>query len=128
MELADFVRNASVKYEFDLNSVVAVGYSNGANIAVSMVLLRSLLPVGAVLFRPMVPVVPDELPDLGGMEIFVSAGRSDQIVPRGAPEQLTKLLGDAGAEVTLNWESSMHALTEQEVRKAASWLLERLRS
>jgi len=123
-ELADFVRNASVKYGFDLNSLVVVGYSNGANIAVSMLLLRSLLPAGAVLFRPMVPVVPDELPDLDGMAIFISAGRSDQIVPRGEAERLAKLLGDAGAELTLNWESATHALTEQEVKKAASWLFQ----
>jgi predicted esterase len=126
-ELADFVRNASVEYGFDLNSVVAVGYSNGANIAVSMLLLGSLLPVGALLFRPMVPVAPDELPNLGGISIFISAGRSDPIVPRGEPERLAKLLGDAGAVVTLSWETATHALTEQEVEKAASWLLEKLR-
>ncbi len=60
-ELADFVKNASVKYGFDLKSAVAVGYSNGANIAVGMLLLQSLIPAGAVLFRPMVPFVPDKI-------------------------------------------------------------------
>jgi phospholipase/carboxylesterase len=75
----------------------------------------------------MVPVVPDGLPRLGGLAIFISAGRSDEIVPRGEPDRLAKLLVDAGAEVTLNWESATHALTDQEVEKAASWLSRRFR-
>ena len=51
-ELADFVKNASVKYGFDMSSVVLVGYSNGANIAVSMLLLQSLLPAGPCCYAP----------------------------------------------------------------------------
>ena len=127
-ELADFLKNASVKYEFDLKSVVAVGYSNGANIAVGMLLLRSLIPAGAVLFRPMVPFVPDKLPDLTGIPIFISAGKSDQIIPREEPERLAKLLRDTRARVTLNWENATHALTEQQVKKAASWLLQNFKN
>src|SRR5712692_7546750 len=127
-ELADFLKNASVKYEFDLKSVVAVGYSNGANIAVGMLLLRSLIPAGIVLFRPMVPFVPDKLPDLAGMPIFMSAGKSDQIIPREEPERLAKLLRDARARVTLDWENATHGLTEQEVKKAASWLLQNFKN
>ncbi len=127
-ELADFVKNASVKYGFDMDSIVVVGYSNGANIAASMLLLGSLLPAGAVLFRAMVPLIPHELPNLQKIKVFISAGTSDQIVSRGEVERLAKLLGDAQAEVTLNWENTTHALTEQEVKKAASWLLQNFRS
>jgi predicted esterase len=127
-ELADFVRNASVKYGFDLDSVVVVGYSNGANIAASMLLLGTLLPAGAVLFRPMVPLIPDQLPNLDELVVFISAGASDQIVTRGEPERLAKLLEGARADVTLNWENSTHALTQQEVKKAASWLLQNFKS
>ena len=127
-ELADFVRKASLKYGFDLKSVVTVGYSNGANIAVSMLLLRDFLPAGAILFRPMVPVVPDEIPKLGGMAIFLSAGKSDEIVPAGEPDRLANLLRDAGAEVTLNWESATHTMSERETKEAASWLLRKFRS
>ncbi len=123
-ELADFVKVASVRYGFESKSVVLVGYSNGANIAAGMLLTGALLPAGALLFRPMVPLTPDELPDLKGMPIFISAGRFDQVVPRGEAERLSRLLGDAGAEVTLNWENATHALAEQEVKKAANWLLE----
>jgi len=62
------------------------------------------------------------------MPIFMSAGKSDQIIPREEPERLAKLLGDARAKVTLNWENATHALTEQEVRKAASWLPQNFRN
>ena len=127
-ELADFVRNASVEYGFDVSSVVLVGYSNGANIAVSMLLLQSLLPAGAVLFRPMVPLIPEKLPNLNKIGIFVSAGTSDQIVSREETERLAKLLRNARAEVALNWENTTHALTEQELKKAASWLLQNFTS
>jgi len=105
-ELADFVKAASVRYDFESKPVVLVGYSNGANIAAGM--LR-----------------PEELPDLKGMPVFISAGRFDQVVPPGEAERLARLLGDAGAEVTLNWENGTHALAGQgEVKKAASWLLQ----
>ena len=124
-ELADFVKAASVRYGFESKQVVLVGYSNGANIAAGMLLAGSLLPAGALLFRPMVPLRPEELPDLKGMPVFISAGRFDQVVPPGEAERLARLLGDAGAEVTLNWENGTHALAGQgEVKKAASWLLQ----
>jgi predicted esterase len=125
-ELADFVKAASVKYTFDLKSVVPVGYSNGANVAAGMLLTGSFIPAGVVLFRPTVPLTPDRSPDLRGMPVFISAGRSDQIVPRSETERLAKLLGDAGAEVSLNWENGAHALTELEVKKAADWLFQKL--
>ncbi len=127
-ELADFVKNASAKYGFDMNSVVLVGYSNGANIAASMLLLGSILPAGAVLFRAMVPLIPDQLPNLHKIVVFISAGTSDPIVPREEVQRLAKLLGDARAEVTLNWENTTHALTGEEMKKAASWLLQNFRS
>ncbi len=123
-ELADFVKAASVRYGFESKSVVLVGYSNGANIAAGMLLARFLLPAGALLFRPMVPLTPDELPDLKGMPVFVSAGRFDQVVPLGEAERLARLFVDARAEVTLNWENATHALVEREVKKAANWLLQ----
>ena len=127
-ELADFVKAASVRYGFKPKSAVLVGYSNGANIAAGMLLAGSLVPAGALLFRPMVPLTPDELPDLKGMPVFISAGRFDQVVPAGEAERLARLLGDAGAEVTLNWENATHALAGQEVKKAATWLLQKFGS
>jgi predicted esterase len=121
-ELADFAKAASLRYGFDSRSVVLVGYSNGANIAAGMLLTGSLVPAGALLFRPMVPLTPEELPDLKEMPVFISAGRFDDIAPPEEAERLTRLLGDAGAKVTLNWENGSHAFVGQEVMKAATWL------
>ena len=121
-ELAGFVRAASGEYRFDLGSLVMAGYSNGANIAAAMMLLETLIPARAVLFRPMVPLVPEVPPRLEKTRVFVSAGRFDPIVAREQPQRLAGLLRDAGAEVTLNWEDGAHSLTEHEVLEAAEWL------
>src|SRR5919202_2730017 len=81
-ELADFVNDASKTYDFDLKQVIAVGYSNGANIAASMLLLRPEILSSAILFRAMVPLVPQTLPDLSRKHIFMSSGLYDPIVSR----------------------------------------------
>ncbi|MEX1159153.1 MAG: alpha/beta hydrolase, partial [Thermomicrobiales bacterium] len=78
-ELADFVGAAAKQYGFDPGNVVAVGYSNGANIASSMLLLRPGTLAGAVLLRPMVPLEPDSPPDLSGTPVYLGAGRLDPI-------------------------------------------------
>jgi predicted esterase len=121
-ELADFVGAAAEGYGFDRQHVVAVGYSNGANIAASTLLLRPGVLRAAVLFRPMVPLVPDELPDLSAARVFISAGENDPIVPRAQSEQLALLLQSAGANVTLRWQTSGHALNAGEIEIAQAWL------
>ncbi len=121
VELSDFVREASVKYTFDPGSVVAVGYSNGANIAASILLLRLLSLAGAVLFRPMVPFIPDSLPSLNGIPVFISAGANDPIVPRAETTKLVDLLSRARAEVALSRQPAGHGITEAEVRIAKAW-------
>jgi phospholipase/carboxylesterase len=85
-ELADFVREASSVYGFDRKNVVGVGYSNGANIAAVLHLLFPRVLKGSVLFRPMVPLVPDQLPDLSGVMVFVASGLLDPIVPKQESE------------------------------------------
>ena len=80
-ELADFVGTASARYEFDPKRVTAVGYSNGANIAAAILLLRPETLAGAVLFRAMIPLVPPVLPKLAHASILISSGNQDPIVP-----------------------------------------------
>jgi predicted esterase len=123
-EVADFVEAASTVYRFDPSKVIAVGYSNGANIAASMVLLRPRLLAGAVLFRPMVPLIPETPPTLSGIAVFVSAGRFDPIVPQEQTERLVTLFQDCGADVTLRWQNEGHALVAQEFNEAKEWLSE----
>jgi phospholipase/carboxylesterase/glyoxalase family protein len=120
-ELADFVLAASRHYHFDPKRVLAVGFSNGANIAASMLFLCPGVLAGAVLFHPMVPFVPSQLPDLAQTPIFISAGRADPIVPISQTEQLAALLQECGADVTTHWHNGGHVITQQDVRTARIW-------
>lgn len=122
-ELADFVEKASAACGFDARNVMAVGYSNGANIAASILLLRPKTLSGVILFfRAMVPLVPDRLPNLSGKRVFMSSGLQDPIATKNEAETLSNLLRQAGADVTLRWQDSGHELTKQDVTSARQWL------
>ncbi len=114
-ELADFVEAADQAYGLGGRRPIAVGISNGANIAASLLLLRPGILGGGLLIRPMVPFVPDTLPDLGGVAIQINAGQVDPLVPPPQSEALAKLLGDAGATVQLRWIVGGHGLTREDV-------------
>lgn len=121
-ELGDFLSEAAVKYGFDPKRVIALGYSNGANIASSLLLRDPERLAGAVLFQPMVPFVPEDLPDLTGKPIFIGAGRNDPMVPIANTTELMKLFQRAGAEVALTWHLSGHTLNPVEILAAQRWL------
>jgi phospholipase/carboxylesterase len=121
-ELADFVEAASQQYGFNPSKVVAAGYSNGANIAASLMLLHPGLLRAAVLFRAMVPFEPEESPDLSGMPVSLAAGRRDQMIPPQNAERLAEILTEAGADLDLRWRDTGHALTYEEVAEAKDWL------
>jgi predicted esterase len=87
-----------------------------------MMLLRPEVVSGAVLFRPMVPLEPEQSPDLAGVPVFIAAGRFDPIVPPANTERLAALLQGAGADVTLRWQSSSHGLESEEIADAQEWL------
>ncbi len=120
--LAVFTREASKAYGFALGKVVAVGYSNGANIAGSTLILHPETLAGAVLIRPMVPFVPDTMPQLSRKPILILAGTRDSIVPKEETERLAGLLKRAGADLTLNWADATHGITGDEVRVGREWL------
>jgi len=121
-ELADFVAAAAQRYGFAANNVVAVGYSNGANIAASILLLRPEMLRGAVLFRAMVPLVPENLPDLSSVPVWIGAGSEDPIIPTSETQHLVELLRSAGADVTIRFFNAGHGLTNTEVETAGRWL------
>lgn len=127
-ELAEFVEDASEAYGFDRERVVAVGYSNGANIAASLLLLHPRSLLGALLLRPMLPLAPQRVPDLSGRSVLIESGARDAIVPREHPERLARILEEAGAEVVLRWHEGGHALASEEVEVAAGWLTARFGS
>ena len=121
-ELADFIDAALRKYDFDHSKLVAVGYSNGANIAASLMFLHPSLLRAAVLFRAMVPFEPEDVPDLSGMSVFLAAGRMDRMIPPENTERLVEILREAGADLDLRWRDTGHALTYEEVAEAKEWL------
>ena len=121
-ELADFLAAAARLHGFHPGRVVAVGFSNGANIAASTLLLRPRVFAGAILFRPMVPLVPEKRPDLTGVPVLIGAGRLDPIATPEHTERLATLLRESGAEVTVLWQPAAHTITEAEVAAAKAWL------
>ena len=122
-ELARFIRAATDRYRLDPAGVIAVGYSNGANIAGSLLLRHPGLLAGAVLFRPMLPYEPERPVVLPGTPVWLSAGRTDLTVPHQNVERLAQLLRDSGARVTLEWRDAGHQMTAEDVESAARWLL-----
>lgn len=121
-ELADFVETAAQTYRLASDRIFAVGYSNGANIAASVLVLRPQVLAGAVLFRPMMPLVPETMPHLRGTPVLLAAGRLDPIVSPDETERLRRLLIQAGADVTLHWEQAAHGLTRADIEAARPWL------
>lgn len=122
-ELAEFVGWAAGTYGFDRDRVIAVGYSNGANIAASVLMQETGTLAAAVLLHAMVPFVPETPPDLTGTPVFLSAGRTDPIVPADNVERLAAILREAGANVSLHWQSGGHQLSRDELDAARDWLV-----
>ena len=121
-ELADFVAAAAEHYQFATNQVIAVGYSNGANIAASLLLLRPQTLHGAILFRVMVPLIPPAQPDLSSVRVWIGAGDNDPIIPTSESQRLAELLRRAGADVTIRFFNSGHNLTNDEIETGRDWL------
>jgi phospholipase/carboxylesterase len=123
-EVNEFLDQAAEQYKFDRGHLVALGYSNGANIAGSLLFHYEHALKGAILHHPMVPRRGIELPDLAGIPVFIGAGSNDPLCPPQESIDLEKLLSAAGASVTLHWENFGHQLSSSEVEAAASWFTE----
>jgi phospholipase/carboxylesterase len=119
-QLADFVEDQSERHH--LRKIVAVGYSNGANIAASMLLLRPGLLSGAILLRAMVPLELPHPPELAEVPVLILAGRHDEMMSPDQPQRLAALLLGAGADVTLDWQDTGHGLGPMDVKKAKEWM------
>jgi phospholipase/carboxylesterase len=120
-ELNEFIDESANKYQFDRNNVVAVGYSNGANIAGSLIFHYEHALKGAILHHPMVPRRGIDLPDLTNLPVFIGAGKNDPICPAAETEELDELLTKAGAKVQVKWQNMGHQLSRAEVEEAAEW-------
>jgi phospholipase/carboxylesterase len=114
-ELADFIVAASSAYGFATSSLYAVGYSNGANVAASLLLSRPEVVAGGVLYRAMVPFEPEGPVAVAGKRVVISAGQFDSMISRPGSERLAAILRDGGAEVELAWQPASHGLTPADV-------------
>ena len=121
-ELAVFVEGAAETYALNRDSIVAVGFSNGANIAGSLLLRRPGLLKRAILLSPMVPFEPDPLPDLRGTAVLIGGGRTDAMVPVAQTERLAALLTECGAAVQIQWDAGGHTIGVGQVKAAQEWL------
>lgn len=121
-QLADFLNAARRTYGLGEVPPVALGFSNGANIAAALLLLHPGSLSAALLLRPMVPLVPDPLPALEGVRVLIAAGKQDPIVQPEQSQALADLLGRTGAEVTLHWSNAGHGLTREDLDAGEEWM------
>lgn len=121
-DMADFIASARERYSLANRPMVGVGFSNGANMAGSLLLSGTGALQGGALLRAMVPFVPPKAPDLAGVPVLLLEGSQDPLVPRSQAEELAALFKAAGADVTLSWQPAGHQLTPGDVETAARWL------
>lgn len=124
-ELKNFIDEAAQMYGFSREKVIAAGYSNGANIAASLLFHYKDVLKGAILHHPMVPIRGVKLPDMAGQPVFIGAGKRDPLCTKEESEELYQYLTDAGASVSLVWQEGGHQLTQQEAEQARIWYSER---
>jgi predicted esterase len=122
-QLARFVARAQEAYALPVAPVV-VGFSNGANMAAALLLLHPGSLSAALLFRPMIPLVPDPLPALREVRVLIAAGTQDPIVSPGQSQALADLLERAGAEVTMHWSDSGHGLSREDLEAGERWMMQ----
>jgi phospholipase/carboxylesterase len=120
-ELAQFIRAASERYGFSTRRLIIVGYSNGANLAAGLILLHPHYLAGAILFRVMVPLVPEIIRDFRQLSIFIGAARLDPLIPAGQAEELAAIFKSGGANVAISWHQGGRELGEDDVQAAKSW-------
>jgi phospholipase/carboxylesterase/glyoxalase family protein len=125
-ELAQFIDAASLRYEFSKKTLIAVGYSNGANIAASLIFLHPRYLAAGVLFRAQLPFTPDLVRNFSELSVFLAGGMRDPIVPRDQTEQLAAILESGGADVVRFWHRGGHELGNDDIEAAKTWLVDKV--
>jgi phospholipase/carboxylesterase len=119
-ELADFIVQARESY--NLAAPIAVGFSNGANIAAAVLQLRPEALAGAALLRAMVPLQDPPAVDLSGKPVLILSGASDPIVPADNAKRLASLLQTAGATVEHRVLPTGHGLSQTDMALTKAWI------
>lgn len=120
-EIHEFLNEKATEHGFDRENILAIGYSNGANIAANLLFEYENTFKGAILHHPMVPNRDAKLPNQQGTHVFIAAGINDPLCSKEEAVDLQHFLTDAGADVTVEWETNGHQLTMDEVQKAKKW-------
>lgn len=123
--LGAFLEGAVAQYGLPRDRIVALGFSNGANIAASLLLSRPGLLAGGVLYRAMVPFEPAAPAGQAAAPVLLREGRMDPLVPAANAERLAALLAATGADVTLQWAHAGHGLVQGDVDAAREWVAAR---
>jgi predicted esterase len=121
-ELADFIESATARYGRSPDERVALGYSNGANIAAAVMMLRPETFRHAILLRPMLPLQNASTANLEAKNILILQGRHDRVIPAESTRRLIEWLQAAGAAVTAISVEAGHELSAQDLEAAARWL------
>ncbi|MER1958157.1 MAG: alpha/beta hydrolase [Solibacillus sp.] len=119
-ELYEFLDDAATEYNFNRDNIIAIGYSNGANIAANLLYDYNDALKGAILHHPMVPNRDAQIPQQD-TKVFIAAGSNDPMCSPQEATDLQAMLSQQGAIVTLEWEQNGHQLTMNEVQKAKTW-------
>ena len=122
-DLLAFIDAASRAYGFARDRVIAVGLSNGANIAANLLLSHGSVLRAAILFRAMPTRDDGPVGDASGTEVFMGSGRQDRLITPVLTERLAEQLRVSGATVTVAWDDAGHELTRAAVMAAAEWLI-----
>lgn len=120
-ELADFIKEARDEYELT-QPFYALGFSNGANIAASVLFRQPDVLDGAVLLRAMVPFEPETLPDLTGKNILMLSGLMDPIIPAENANRLAAMFKEAGADLTFQMKPAGHGLVQSDFSDIKNWM------
>jgi phospholipase/carboxylesterase len=118
-ELANFV--AEARRAYGLDQPLALGYSNGANIAAAVLLLHPRALAGAILLRAMAPLAEPPRPELSGVPVLILSGLNDPIAPRSSAEKLATALAAAGARIEREDLPAGHGLTQTDVKRAKAF-------
>ncbi len=120
-ELNEFLDHAAEQYAFERNNIVAIGYSDGANLAASLLFHHEEAIKGAILYHPFGSIRKKMLPNLSGKNVFISAGKNDQMCPPQVSTELKESFEKADATVELYWGKGGHYLTGEEFAASRNW-------
>ena len=120
-ELKGFIDEASVTYSFDRDKVIVFGYSNGANIASSILFHYKKAFKAAILSHPMIPFKDVHLPDLADLDIFIGAGSNDPLTTLDETNQLKEIYEHANAKVSMYLGNFGHSLSKDELDEVIKW-------